>query len=225
MAAMLETPSRIWRRIEAIEDRDMPSLPSLPAFGDSDGEDESRNQSLDRNDVEEVEEQLSDMSAPMHSTPAPSSHHASTVRPASSTSSTSRFANSIARTSRSSMGRSSFRGRQSHPDSFDDISAIPSLPDIHPERGTGYYSEEEESDEFRRSRESVPEVYLPPNDDDEEDVSLTEALESVSRTSSPQRFRQEEPTSKKNYDYSVSLRSEPQVCFKSPDFLSALTDS
>ena len=35
MAAMLETPSRIWRRIEAIEDRDMPSLPSLPPFEDS----------------------------------------------------------------------------------------------------------------------------------------------------------------------------------------------
>ncbi|KAJ6454727.1 hypothetical protein C8R47DRAFT_1228578 [Mycena vitilis] len=40
----LETPSRIWRRIEAIEDRDMPSLPSLPAFGDSDGEDGSLGQ-------------------------------------------------------------------------------------------------------------------------------------------------------------------------------------
>ena len=35
MAAMLETPSRIWRRIEAVEDRDMPSLPSLPPFEDS----------------------------------------------------------------------------------------------------------------------------------------------------------------------------------------------
>jgi hypothetical protein len=31
---MLETPSRIWRRIEAVEDRDMPSLPSL-SFEDS----------------------------------------------------------------------------------------------------------------------------------------------------------------------------------------------
>ena len=29
MATMLETPSRIWRRIEAVEDKDMPSLPSL----------------------------------------------------------------------------------------------------------------------------------------------------------------------------------------------------
>ena len=35
MATMLETPSRIWRRIEAVEDRDMPSLPSLSPFEDS----------------------------------------------------------------------------------------------------------------------------------------------------------------------------------------------
>ncbi|KAJ7491999.1 hypothetical protein FB451DRAFT_1360785 [Mycena latifolia] len=224
MAAMLETPSRIWRRIEAIEDRDMPSLPSLPAFGDSEGEGESTS---DHHDAEEVDEQLSDISAPMHSTPAASSHHASTVRAASSTSSASRFANSIARTSRSSMGRSSTRGfqsRQSHLDSFDDISAIPSLPDVQPERGTGHFSEEAEEEEeeeeeeagsFRRSRESVPEAYLPPDEDEEEndgeqDLSLTDALESVSRTSSPQPFSQDEPTPKKNYDYSVSLRSEPQ---------------
>ncbi|KAJ6498301.1 hypothetical protein DFH09DRAFT_334683 [Mycena vulgaris] len=219
MAAMLETPSRIWRRLEAFDDRDMPSLPSVPAFGDSD---ESLNQTSEHNDAEEVEEQLSDISAPMHSTPTASSHHASTVRAASSTSSASRFANSIARTSRSSMGRSSstrgFPPRQSHPDSFDDISAIPSLPDVQPERGTGHFSEgeeEEEEEEFGRSRESVPEAYLPPDEDEEDDygeqdVSLTDALESVSRTSSPQLFSQDEPTPKKNYDYSVSLRSEPQ---------------
>ncbi|KAJ6514991.1 hypothetical protein C8R47DRAFT_1190230 [Mycena vitilis] len=214
MAGMLplETPSRIWRRIEAIEDRDMPSLPSLPAFGDSDGEDGSLGQISDK-DAGEGDGQLSNMSVPMHSTPA-SSNHASTMRAASSTSSASRFANSIARTSRSSMARSSARGpsRQSQPDSFDDISAIPSLPDVHPERGTGHYSEDEEESE--QSRESVPEVYLPPVDDaeyeDEEggpDLSLTDALESVSRTSSPQR---DEATPKKNYDYSVSLRSEPK---------------
>ena len=35
MTTMLETPSRIWRRIEAVEDRDMPSLPSLSPFEDS----------------------------------------------------------------------------------------------------------------------------------------------------------------------------------------------
>jgi hypothetical protein len=196
----------------------MPSLPSVPAYGDSEGEDESLNQISGRMDADEVDEQLSDISVPMHSTPTASSHHASTMRAASSTSSASRFANSIARTSRSSMGRSAARisSRQSHPDSFDDISAIPSLPNVHPERGTGHYSEEDEDFEFERSRESVPEVYLPPEEDEEDDVggpdfSLTDALESVSRTSSPQRFSPEEATPKKNYDYSVSLRSEPKV--------------
>ncbi|KAJ7043757.1 hypothetical protein C8F04DRAFT_1366949, partial [Mycena alexandri] len=204
MAGMLETPSKIWRRIEAIEDREMPSLPSLPAFGDSEGEDDSLNHISDRRDAGEVDKHLSNVSVPMHSTPAASSHHASTIRAASSTSSASRFANSIARTSRSSMGRSSARfssARRSEPESFDDISAIPSLPDVHPERGTGHYSDEDE--------ESVPDVYLPPDEGEveEEDVSLADALESVSRTSSP---RREEATPKKNYDYSVSLRSEPQ---------------
>jgi hypothetical protein len=216
MTGMLETPSRIWRRIEAIEDRDMPSLPSVPAFDDSEGEDDSLNQISNVRDADEVEEQLSNISAPMHSTPTASSHHASTMRAASSTSSASRFANSIARTSRSSTGRSSARvsSRQSHPDSFDDVSAIPSLPDIRPERGTGHYSSEDEDLDFHQSKESVPDVYLPPEEDvedEEPDLSLTDALESVSRTSSPQRFSQEDATPKKNYDYSVSLRSEPKV--------------
>ena len=35
MAVMLET-SRLWRRAEAVEDRKMYSLPSLPSFEDSD---------------------------------------------------------------------------------------------------------------------------------------------------------------------------------------------
>ncbi|KAJ7200929.1 hypothetical protein B0H12DRAFT_1081102, partial [Mycena haematopus] len=184
MAGMLETPSRIWRRIEDIEDRDMPSLPSVPAYGDSEGEDQSLNQISNRMDAVDIE-QLSDISVPMHSTPTASSHHVSTVRAASSTSSASRFANSIARTSRSSMGRSSARvsSRQSHPDSFDDVSCIPSLPDVHPERGTGHYSEEDSEDvEFQRSKESVLEGYLP-HAEDEEDVpnlSLADALESPS---------------------------------------------
>ncbi|KAJ7180785.1 hypothetical protein C8R46DRAFT_885504 [Mycena filopes] len=201
MPAILETPSKIWRRIEAIEDRELPSLPSLPAFGDSDGEDGSLS-------AAELSEHPSNVSVPMHSTPAASSHHASTIRAASSTSSASRFANSIARSSRSSMGRSSAKfssARRSQPDSFDDISAIPSLPDVHPERGTGHYSDEDEESL------SVPDVYLPPDEGEAEpDVSLADALESVSRTSSPHRLSRD-ATPKKNYDYSVSLRSEPQA--------------
>ncbi|KAF7308394.1 PACT-coil-coil domain-containing protein [Mycena chlorophos] len=119
-------------------------------------------------------------------------------------SSASRFAHSIARTSRSSNTRSSARrssGASSHSrtvDSFD-VSAIPSLPEVHPERTTGHYSQEQSS------KDSVPEVYLPPEDDDEEEaLSLTDALELVS---SPGR---DNATPKKNYDYSVSLKSEPR---------------
>ncbi|KAK7025162.1 PACT-coil-coil domain-containing protein [Favolaschia claudopus] len=219
MATMLETPSRIWRRIEAIEDNDMPSLPSVPAFGDSDGEDEFLHESSNPPPVKEQQLTMGNISMPMHSTPTVSSHHASTMRAMSSTttSSASRFANSIAR---SSMGRSSrVSSRQSHldPDSFDDVSAIPSLPDI---RGTGHYSELDEDEE--ESKESVPEVYLPAEEVDEEDepdLSLSEALESISRTSSPpQRFGHDDATPRKNYDYSVSLRSEPQPSPKPSPF-------
>jgi hypothetical protein len=102
--------------------------------------------------------------------------------------------------------------RKSQHDSFD-ISVIPSLPGIN----TRHFSDDDETDE-EQSRESVPEVYLPPEDDSddrdgEQDISLTDALQSVSRTSSPP-FPVEsfEETPKKNYDYSVSLKSEPKVC-------------
>lgn len=206
---MLETPSRIWRRIEEVEDRDMPSLPSLPAFEDS--VEEEMNSSSDRHDEEEVDDQLSDISTPIHSTPALSSHHTvgSTIRAPSSTSSTARFAHSIARSARSSQGLASSKGmstRRSLSDSFD-VSIIPSIPAMH-------YSDGEEEE----SKESVPNVYLPPEDEGdygEQDVSLTEALQSVSRSGSPdfeEEGRDEQPTPKKNYDYSVSLRSEPKVC-------------
>ncbi|RDB15355.1 Spindle pole body protein pcp1 [Hypsizygus marmoreus] len=213
MATMLETPSRVWRRIEAIEDRDMPSLPSLPAFEDSADVEQSE-------DHDELDEDLIDIASPMHSTPATTSAHhtaASTIRPPSSTSSTARFATSIAsRSNKSSLGLSSSRGmstRRSHHDSFN-ISMIPSLPNISAEPGTMQYTDEEMTDE-EHSKDSVPEVYLPPDDDSdgERDLSLTEALQSVSRTSSPpyplQSF-DNGVTPKKNYDYSVSLKSEPK---------------
>ncbi|KAF8238118.1 hypothetical protein L208DRAFT_1243498 [Tricholoma matsutake] len=207
---MLETPSRVWRRIEAIEDRDMPSLPSLPPFEDSVEADIALDEHLSNN--------LSPIhSSPMHSTPAASAHHtaASTIRPPSSASSTARFANSlVSRSSKSSLGMTSSRGISSNKsphDSFN-ISVIPSLPNID----RRHYSDEDETDE-EQSKESVLEVYLPPRDDfddrdGEQDISLTEALQSVSRTSSPP-FPVEsfETTQKKSYDYSVSLNSEPKA--------------
>lgn len=213
MAAILETPSRVWRRIEAIEDRDMPSLPSL-----SDSEDPNHD------DHDDSEEDPNDISSPIHSTPAQSSAHhtaASTIRPLSSTSSTARFANSIAsHSTKSSQGLPPSRGvslPKDHPDSFD-ISRIPSLPDISAEPWTGQYIEDEDTDE-EPSKDSVPDVYLPPegdydDGDGERDVSLTEALQSVSRTSSPPystELVEPESTPKKYYEYSVSLRSEPKA--------------
>jgi hypothetical protein len=112
----------------------------------------------------------------------------------------------------SSRGMSS---RKSQHDSFE-ISVIPSLPNIDFEPPTGRYSDEEETDE-EQSRESVPEAYLPPEEDlddrdGEQDISLTEALQPVSRTSSPSfPMASFDGTPKKNYDYSISLKSEPKV--------------
>lgn len=226
MPAVLETPSRIWRRIEAVEDLDMPSLPSLPPFEDSAAQFSS--EMLDEHDEDEDQEEgQGDISAPIHSTPtANSGHHtaASTIRPPASTGSSARFAHSIAsRSSKSSsLGLSSSRAssdRKSRHDSFD-VSMIPSLPQIHPVHATGHYSDDTDTDfDLEDSKESVPEVYLPPEEDnfdeeEEEGVSLTDALQSVSRTGSPPPNKRMDDgnTPKKAYDYSMSLRSEPKVC-------------
>jgi hypothetical protein len=40
----LETPSRVWRRIEAADDLAVPSLPSLPAIDSLDDDDDDDNQ-------------------------------------------------------------------------------------------------------------------------------------------------------------------------------------
>jgi hypothetical protein len=54
-------------------------------------------------------------------------------------------------------------------------------------------------------------------EDDEEagepEFSLSEALQSVSRASTPPIPFTKDNTPKKPYDYSVSLKSEPKVCF------------
>lgn len=212
----------------------MPSLPSLPAFEDSAGnlsesEAGSDNRMLSTVYSEPEEEDL----APVQSTPAPilSRTMTSAARMPSSTSSTARFASSIA--SRSANGRSGNYGSASlsratsasavkgrRQESFD-VSVIPSLP------GSAEASEDEEREQrsgrqsFRKSKDSVPDMYLPPEEEaGEPEYSLTEALESVSRASSP--FSQDldehrsglesNATPKKAYDYSIALRSEPKVC-------------
>jgi hypothetical protein len=166
--ALIETPSRIWRRIEADEQNDVPSLPDLPSFEHS-------------NDVNATTTS-DDTSSPIQSTPVPSS----AVRLQSNTPSTARFAQSIAsRASRSGSAFSSSTGssfKVSQPTqrtdiSFDDISAIP--------------------------------PYSPPNKlglDEEDDLSLTEALQSHAGSPFPP-----DGDAHSKYNYSVSLRSEPKV--------------
>ncbi|KAE9397790.1 hypothetical protein BT96DRAFT_883573 [Gymnopus androsaceus JB14] len=205
MASMLETPSRIWRRIEAEGSRDMPSLPSVPAF------DDSAEISNSSDDPEREQPSFGRMTSPIHSTPAASSHHASTIRATSSTSSTTRFANSLARSARSSLAHSNvsraISTRQSYPDSFE-ISAIPSFPEE--ERGG------ETDDDLVGSRESAPEEFGSQRQMEEEpdlDISLTDALESISRTSSPYHSEPERGRSLKErsfVDYEIPLKSSPK---------------
>lgn len=213
---MLETPSRIWRRIEAVEAREMPSLPSLPPFEDSQEVDESESDARVQEDDEDQYDDLFDsVSSPLQSTPTATHHSAATAfRGPSSTSSTARFAHSIAsRSNRSSIGTTTSRGmlsRKTQNDSFN----IPSLPDIQPTAGISRFSDEAEEEDIENSN-SVPDVYLPPPDEDDDpnrELSLTDALESISRSSSPPFSPgpvSHEQTPKKNLDF--SFKSEPKV--------------
>ncbi|KAF7430968.1 hypothetical protein PC9H_006683 [Pleurotus ostreatus] len=230
MAALLETPSRIWRRIEDIEGRDMPSLPSLPPFDDDSADDESLSSSnilgklkdAGDNDSNKSIDMSLDISGPAHSTPAPSSHYASTIRATSSVSSTARFAHSIAsRSAKSaSLGLSGTAGRTSSGgnsrgsvrrgedemsmDSFD-ASVITSLPVVDPATETDegdLGTVEISKDGTQEESISVPEVYLPPEEPEEHGLSFADALATVNES--------REHTPKKFMEYSVNLRSEPK---------------
>src|ERR1700733_10930673 len=135
---LLETPSRVWRRIDAAEGADMPSLPSLPTFDDS-AQNSSEEGSVLSNHLDnhkthnlstvysesDEDEPVGDVE-PVHSTPAPQGLSAYTgtgslgtgsrfgtrgVIP-SSTSSTARFTSSIA--SRSMNGNTGRSGSHHH---------------------------------------------------------------------------------------------------------------
>lgn len=193
--ALLETPSRIWRRIEADEQNDMPSLPEVPPYEDS-------NDLNATTTSEESHRSAFNPTSPLQSTPAPPSNQ-NTIRLQSSTSSTSRFAQSIAsRASRSGSAFSSSTGSLSKHSrlsastqrselSFDDVSAIPLYAQSNvvasDEAGVGV------------------------GRDDLEDMSLAEALRPPSRDGPP--FAPEDVAGNvhSKYSYSVSLRSEPKV--------------
>lgn len=191
--ALYETPSRIWRRIQ--DEQEPSSLPSLPEFEHSVAPETVSDQTSTEDNI-----------PPVHSTPIAVT---ATAKLQSSTSSTARFATSIASRSVSAKSSASHTYTRDPQESFN-ISAITSLP---------HNSREDNADpdeELSKSANSVPEAYLPPMEADEgEDMSLVDALESVSRASSPlpPDFSIEEPTPKKGlkYDYSISLRSEPKV--------------
>lgn len=182
----------------------MPSLPSLPAF-----EDDSNPQTFDESHDSSQEDMQ--IASPIHSTPAILSRAASTIRAPSSTSSTARFARSIAsRSSKSSLSVSGQRNSGLPADDSFDVSSIPSIPIRLNDSGE---IEIRSSDQDTES--SVPEVYLPPLPDDQLDpeLDLSDALQSVSRSNSPGPDDRQTPRKKSDYDFSMSLRSEPKVCY------------
>lgn len=185
----------------------MPSLPSLPPFEDSlDLEDESQGPAQGE---EEEAIEFTRMTSPLQSTPTiqqytiTSSQRGSTTT-TNSNNSTARFAHSIASRSNKS---SSLMIKKNQNDSFD----APSLPLIH-STVIGQDSDEEGVD----SRSSVPDIYLPPEGDSEQqeppDISLADALESISKEESPLLPELFHEATTKDYD-SVSLNSELKVSF------------
>ena len=197
--ALLETPSRMWRRIEADEQNDLPSLPEVrlqvPAFEDS-------------NDVnatttsEESHHSAFHPTSPLQSTPAPPSNQ-TTIRLRSTTSSSTWFAQCIAslsRTSRSGSDFSSSTGSVSkrslssistqRPEiSFDDISAIPSYP--------------------QPDVASVDEAGVDVDEDGlDDDMSLADALRPSNRSGSPFPLEGLVCNVNTKYGYSGRLRSQ-----------------
>ena len=251
-----ETPARIWRRIQETEDREIPSLPSFPAFSDD---------SLDHDQFTEGDAQpdsiMDDdslLSSPIQSTPMqPSTNN--TLRPPSSATSTARFANSIAsrssktsfasQSTKSSTGLQFSRGlsmRSSRKEDSFEASVIAPMGslnsgDVSGDSAAGRdlpvketYSDKASftsqairsrsfsSGPVRRgdlgasgtvakaeiSQDSVPDVYLPPMEDPT-GYSLTEALESVSRSPSP--VRDSTPRKPGYFENNTSVKSEPRV--------------
>ena len=234
---LLETPSRLLRRIDALDDDDMPSLPPVPDFED-DSEILSSSQISSSVNPKEPSHKSrssdvlhpSDESLPYQSTPTVSQlqRTASTVRPPPSARSSARFAQSLAssrsRSTRSGASQSkSGSGKQFRNDSFDVSEIKPVPPDVSSDSDDGYAGAV--SLELANSKVSIPVDYRSQAPSlEEEELDLTEAMEDIGRSRSS--FRPEDPSmdisSKKGgkyYDYEVSLKSEAKVSF-CPQFLS-----
>lgn len=228
---MLETPSRILRRIDAPDD-DMPSLPPVPDFEDDSGIlSSSQISSRSVNPREPSHKSgssdvlhASDESLPYQSTPALShlQRTVSTVRPPPSARSSARFAQSLAssrsRSTRSAASQSrDGSGKQFRDDTFDVSEIKPILPDVNTDSDDDYAGAM--SLELANSKASIPVNYKPQAPSlDEEDLDLTEAMEDIGRSPSPFQpdDRSVDVPSKnggKYYDYEVSLKSEAKVSF------------
>ena len=229
---MLETPSRLLRRIDAFDDDDMPSLPPVPDFEDDSGIlSSSRISSHSANPREASHKSgssdvlhASDESLPYQSTPTFShlQRTVSTVRPPPSAKSSARFAQSLA-SSRSRSTRSATSqprngsGGRFRDDTFDVSEIKPVPPDVSTDSDDEYAGAM--SLELANSRASIPVNYQPQAPSlDEEELDLTEAMEDIGRSHSSfePEDRSVDVSSKKGgryYDYEVSLKSEAKVNF------------
>ena len=226
---MLETPSRLLRRIDALDDDDMPSLPPVPDFED-DSSILSSSQISHSASPREVSHKsgssdvlhASDESLPYQSTPTLShlQRTVSTVRPPPSARSSARFAHSLtssrSRSTRSAVSQSRNRSGGQFRDHTFDVSEIkPVPPDVSTDSDDDYVGGM--SLELVNSKASIPINYQPQAPSlDEEELDLTEAMEDIVRSDSsfqPEDHSMDAPPKKggKYYDYEVSLKSEAKV--------------
>jgi hypothetical protein len=229
---MLETPSRLLRRIDALDDDDMPSLPPVPDFEDDSGVLSSSQISSHSANPRETSHKsassdvlhASDESLPYHSTPTIShlQRTTSTIRPPPSARSSARFAQSLtssrSRSTRSGASQSrNGSGRQFRDDTFDVSEIKPVPPDISTDSDDDYVGAM--SLELANSKASIPVNYQPEAPSlDEEDLDLTEAMEDIGRSHSspPPEDHSRDISSRKGgkyYDYEVSVQSQTKVSF------------
>ncbi|KAG8762040.1 hypothetical protein FRC11_011529 [Ceratobasidium sp. 423] len=169
MAYRLETPSRIWARIEEAQDEELPSLPSMPGYEDSAFPDESEGVSIQHSYY------------PTPNKAKPPSTYTPTPRPTKIRAMTSPLSAGET-TARPPLGRS--------------------------------------GSSLARSRDTLPDEYLPPANKDDEEIStsLTDALETESRSGSPDEFGDNQSrvsaphrSIKDIYNDSVALRDVDQT--------------